>query len=81
LSAFIYCFIYSTMLTDYGDVWKGIIHGLSFWLGRSTTWSGHFKPFDYYLGILLRYETALCILSTAALFLMRSSFSRWCAWW
>ncbi|MFZ2456269.1 MAG: flippase activity-associated protein Agl23 [Candidatus Altiarchaeia archaeon] len=81
LSAFIYCFVYSTMFTDFGDVWKGITYGFTFWLGRSTTWSAHFKPFDYYLDILLGYELAVCVLSLAALFVLRSGFSRWCAWW
>ena len=69
------------MFTDFSDVWKGISNGLSFWLNRSTTWTGHFKPFDYYIKLLWQYEPAIVILSIASLFCLRTAFSRWCAWW
>jgi uncharacterized protein (TIGR03663 family) len=77
----LYAFFYSNMFTNTGNITKAIEKGITFWLNRSTTWSGQFKPFDYYLDILWGYETAISLLSFAALFVLRSTFSKWCAWW
>lgn len=77
----VYVFFYSNMFTNPGSLWKGIANGLSFWVSRSTTWVGHFKPFDYYIKILWQYETAAVVLSLAALLCLRTTFYKWCAWW
>jgi len=80
--AAIYSFVYSTMFTDPGEVWNGVTKGLTFWLQRSTTWEGHFKPFGYYYGLLADYEPAVLFLAAAGVFFgMRNSFARWCALW
>ncbi len=80
--AIVYAFVFSTMFTDPGEVWNGITKGLTFWLERSSTWEGHFKPFYYYYDLFTHYEQAILFLSVAVvLFSLRNSFARWCAWW
>ena len=84
LSAFaiVYIFVFSTMFFDPLDAWNGISKGLGFWLQRSTTWEGHFKPFGYYYGLLVNYEHAILFLSAGVVFFsLRDSFARWCAFW
>jgi len=80
--AFIFAFVYSTMFMDPVDVWNGMTKGVTFWLQRSTSWEGHFKPFGYYTGLLMNYEHAVLFLSVAvAFFALKEPFGRWCAWW
>ena len=80
--AFIYSFVFSTMFTDPWDVVNGVTQGAAFWVQRSTTWEGHFKPFYYYYDLLTHYEQAVLFLSVAVvLFSFRNSFARWCALW
>jgi len=78
----IYAFVFSTMFTNWYNVFLGITSGVTFWISRSTTWIGHIKPFEYYAGLLLNYEFAILALFLLSLpFALRSTFSRWCAWW
>ena len=80
--AITYIFVFSTMFFDPIEAWNGATKGLVFWLNRSTTWEGHFKPFGYYYGLLVNYEHAILFLSVGTvLFSMRDSFARWCAFW
>jgi len=69
------------MFLNPGSLQNALKQNISFWVGRSTTWRGHFKSFDYFPGIFTRYEQAALILSLLALPALNTRFSRWCAWW
>jgi uncharacterized protein (TIGR03663 family) len=69
------------MFTNFYSLQRGIEQSLLFWLSRSTSWKGHFKPFDYFLGIFVKYEPAVLILSVLSLLSLRKPFAGLCAWW
>ena len=78
-----YVLIYTTFLFNLGNLQLALEKSLSFWLERSTTWTGHFKPYYYWWDLLSKYEAPVLALSLAGIFLAfrRGPFGRFCAWW
>jgi uncharacterized protein (TIGR03663 family) len=90
----VYAFVFSTMLTDFSDVANGVSNGLTFWLQRSTSWEGHFKPAGYYFWLLSVYEQPTLFMFAAGalgaayaaakglgLFEGREALARWLLYW
>lgn len=78
----IYVAFYTTLLFNWKNIVPAVTRSLTFWLERSTTWAGHFKPFPYYYEIMVKHEHAILLLAVAASFLAgRSAFSRFALVW
>lgn len=80
---FTYAAIYTTLFYNLGNLQLAVEKSLTFWLSRSTTWEGHFKPFYYWWELLSKYEQPVLVLAIAGAFLSlrRGAFGRFCAWW
>jgi uncharacterized protein (TIGR03663 family) len=78
--ALVCAFFYSNMFMNLSLLPKAI-NGISFWLEKTHTWTGHFKPFDYFLRLLLEYEIAIVLSSLAAALCLKDGWARWCLFW
>jgi len=79
--AFVCAFFYTNMFMNSAGLWQSIANGVLFWVDKTNSWSGHFKPFDYFYTLLLKYELLLVLFSILSLFSLKDGFSRFCAWW
>ena len=80
---FAYAVIYTTLFFNLGNLQLALEKSFTFWLSRSTSWAGHFKPFYYWWELLTKYEQPVLFLAIAGVFLSlkKGPFGRFCAWW
>ena len=73
-------FFYSNMFMNLSLLPKAIT-GIGFWVEKTHTWVGHFKPFDYFPKLLWDYEIAIVLSSLTAALCLRDGWARWCLFW
>ena len=80
--AVIYAVFYTTMFLHPENLWLGVSKSVTFWMSRSTSWEGHFKPPNYFFDLCRNYELPILALAVLGLaFSLRTPFSRFLACW